>query len=1048
MPPPRTNHPKDSYNTDELSSKRQWEPEVEYDEYGAEMGPDARVWRVYVDETNKADKELVEGWNRAIDVMLVFAALFSAILTAFVIESSKDLKPDYAEISARALLAISKAMLTPEVAPADNETRAPRVEPSEFVPTRSAVVVNMLWFLSLGLSIAVTLIAILAKEWCYAFMKRRTGTKLTQGRLRQKRWSGIKRWKMEEIISTLPLLMHTSLLLFAVGLLVYLWNINPYVSLPVLITTALTVLYYIVTVFLSLLSNNCPYKTVIVKLFHPLWTAVFKSVYSRGLFQILIIAPASTLLFLLSLKDRISGYLHNGDNKPDTAAVDSTSTIDHNRFEKGFRRFKKKFNQRVEEIHKDFLVDSSGPGEDETPMDKKTSAMLLWMITDCEDPKSVELALKALAGADLWLPCTVFLEKEIDTQILRKLERCLYVLENFHLRGHGFTQEELIDSAYLYIRALATLIRARDNPATKAGTVSWGEWENCMTRLRKIPDIEKSRAFNSTRSELGALLLHGSATTHTSSSGGFPSRSEQSKDQWQLIEQISSNTHPFAGFPPSPAAVRTLVNMITQTLLYAPKPSLPLVRLLNAYDITPGNEHTTLGHAIGIALTIARFTSPRYQQVTDSETGSQFQAASVSSPRSRSEHVRVIYHKLCKKKPKHRRTRALLTFGLLGLLDLPKDTEYHSPEEIQSIHKALQTLETAPKDPKDPTIMTHEDRYLRYLEYHKLMPRVSRTFDLETQFKTIFMNWFKVWVGSNTQSITIQNPSEEPIVIPNPGEKIVNMHLEALLSFSRCRLFGSVIVDYLIPIAIPPENIPQPPNDGLSLEARKLCLRSIAHSVTVWLNCSNRQKIELQTTMEKIIAAKFHTRALALINSSKSAKGDEGESTKGNEHELVPYAMRFLWNFTAALINNFHSGGNHTLPNQQYSQVAGVIFMQIDNSHRISPSRCTSVRDVGFEAQWFNWLSDLCKEQPQNVLDSGILDELIDEKKYKFGRHKGANNRMPDVDDLEPYGVSSDEHASMTWPEIYRRLKLKYKEKPIDITLQGDKAEIIEEVVD
>ena len=37
---------------------------MEFDEDGAELGKDARFWKVYVQETDDWDEELVHGWNR------------------------------------------------------------------------------------------------------------------------------------------------------------------------------------------------------------------------------------------------------------------------------------------------------------------------------------------------------------------------------------------------------------------------------------------------------------------------------------------------------------------------------------------------------------------------------------------------------------------------------------------------------------------------------------------------------------------------------------------------------------------------------------------------------------------------------------------------------------------------------------------------------------------------------------------------------------------------------------------------------------------------
>ena len=86
---------------------------------------------------------------------------------------------------------------------------------SSFVPTGSAVAVNVLWFTSLILSVSVTLIAMLAKEWSHLFMVGRTGMPMEQARRRQRRYDGMKAWKMAGIITALPMLMHIALCEFS-----------------------------------------------------------------------------------------------------------------------------------------------------------------------------------------------------------------------------------------------------------------------------------------------------------------------------------------------------------------------------------------------------------------------------------------------------------------------------------------------------------------------------------------------------------------------------------------------------------------------------------------------------------------------------------------------------------------------------------------------------------------------------------------------------------------------------------------------------------------
>ncbi|CAE7071669.1 unnamed protein product [Rhizoctonia solani] len=185
------------------------------DEEGAELSKDARIWKVYVGETDKWDAEMVDGWNKSLDVLLVFAALFSAISTTFLIESSGMLKQDPNDVSAAALASISQLLVAITTNSSSDPTTTTTDESNsvdkEFVPSWVAVVVNTLWFLSLALSISASFLAMLAKDWCHSFIAHRTGHHRDQAHRRQRKWTMIKGWKMEELILVLPSLIHLSL---------------------------------------------------------------------------------------------------------------------------------------------------------------------------------------------------------------------------------------------------------------------------------------------------------------------------------------------------------------------------------------------------------------------------------------------------------------------------------------------------------------------------------------------------------------------------------------------------------------------------------------------------------------------------------------------------------------------------------------------------------------------------------------------------------------------------------------------------------------------
>jgi hypothetical protein len=147
-----------------------------------------------------------------INLSIVYSQLASTFNTRFVIFSSSGLQQDPADTSAQTLLAISQTLLAiSNGQPANSSTLGSPDPATSFTPSHATVTVNILWYLSLSLSVAVSLVAMLAKEWCHSFMSNRSGQIYEQGRRRQERWNGIVRWKMIEVMTFLPMVMHLAL---------------------------------------------------------------------------------------------------------------------------------------------------------------------------------------------------------------------------------------------------------------------------------------------------------------------------------------------------------------------------------------------------------------------------------------------------------------------------------------------------------------------------------------------------------------------------------------------------------------------------------------------------------------------------------------------------------------------------------------------------------------------------------------------------------------------------------------------------------------------
>ncbi|KAK0492154.1 hypothetical protein EDD18DRAFT_1026800, partial [Armillaria luteobubalina] len=188
-----------------------------------ETAPNARVWRVHEDESRNHDTNMVEKSRDNVDVLLVFAGLFSAVVTTFVAQTYQNLQVDYTAMSASLLY--ESVLVQRAIA---NGSSANSIAPSPlnptivFVPATSDVWVNGLWFTSLFLSLTTALVAVLVKQWLHHYVALPSGTPRDRSLTRQFRYAGFQKWRVEVIIGLLPVLMHLALAIFFVGLVIFL----------------------------------------------------------------------------------------------------------------------------------------------------------------------------------------------------------------------------------------------------------------------------------------------------------------------------------------------------------------------------------------------------------------------------------------------------------------------------------------------------------------------------------------------------------------------------------------------------------------------------------------------------------------------------------------------------------------------------------------------------------------------------------------------------------------------------------------------------------
>ncbi|KIY63835.1 hypothetical protein CYLTODRAFT_316486, partial [Cylindrobasidium torrendii FP15055 ss-10] len=200
-----------------------YEDENKYpaDPHHHELDPEARVWRIYLEEARSFDQDIVIRASESLELLLVFAGLFSAVLTTFVAQTSQSLSPDAAAQSAGALLEITLLMRAMGSQTPVEDVPAFASTPSG-ATSNSIVWVNGLWFVSLTLSLSIAIFAVLAKQWTRQYILPIPGSSRERCYIRQFRYNGLEKWYFTAIIGMLPILLHLSLILFLIGLVVFL----------------------------------------------------------------------------------------------------------------------------------------------------------------------------------------------------------------------------------------------------------------------------------------------------------------------------------------------------------------------------------------------------------------------------------------------------------------------------------------------------------------------------------------------------------------------------------------------------------------------------------------------------------------------------------------------------------------------------------------------------------------------------------------------------------------------------------------------------------
>ncbi|KAH9995056.1 hypothetical protein BJV77DRAFT_268927 [Russula vinacea] len=241
----------------QLAPNQQPQPSQAQPNFGDSSGP---LFSIYSKTAEEEDNKNAERWKNDADGILIFTGLFSAAVAALLGVTVQDLRPNSQDTSAFYLGNIYEVLADP------NATRAPIpspvAEPPRFSPPRYAVWVNLLWFLSLVMSLSCALWATSLHQWARRYIRVTQPARCSpekRARMRALFANDVEKMHISWAVEGLPTLLHLSLFLFFGGLVIFLNNVDQEVSFWVGLWIMLFSGVYGFITLLPLIRQESPY---------------------------------------------------------------------------------------------------------------------------------------------------------------------------------------------------------------------------------------------------------------------------------------------------------------------------------------------------------------------------------------------------------------------------------------------------------------------------------------------------------------------------------------------------------------------------------------------------------------------------------------------------------------------------------------------------------------------------------------------------------------------------------------------------------------------
>ncbi|KAF7363951.1 hypothetical protein MSAN_01053400 [Mycena sanguinolenta] len=185
-------------------------------------------WESYMKLADEHDKEFQKKYSNDLDTSLIFAGLFSAVSSAFIIQLQPELGLD---------------------------------------PPPIIIVAQSFLYISLFTTLFAALLAVLGKQWItYYEAAGSRGSIEERGLERQRKFDGLRQWKFDVVLQSFPLLLQLAVFLFSAALSIYLWTVHHTIAIIAIALTSSAFTAYILLLASAIVSADSPFRTPLASL--------------------------------------------------------------------------------------------------------------------------------------------------------------------------------------------------------------------------------------------------------------------------------------------------------------------------------------------------------------------------------------------------------------------------------------------------------------------------------------------------------------------------------------------------------------------------------------------------------------------------------------------------------------------------------------------------------------------------------------------------------------------------------------------------------------